>query len=229
MMRAPSPGLRIAVDYAPLLVFFAANFLLPEALAMRIVAASTGFASGMDRMAALVIARVIVATGLFVVATVLAMVVSRVKLGSISPMLWLSGGLVVVFGGLTVYFQNPNFIKMKPTIVYAMMSAVLLFGLITGRPLLQAVLGTAYPGLDATGWRKLTRNWAVFFVVMALLNETVWRLTAPNPGDNPNMWVAYKLWGAIPLTMVFALANVPMLLKHGLTSGNTSEQHPPEA
>ncbi len=212
--RAPSPGLRMGVEYGPLLVFFAVNFLFPATLAMRLVGASTGFLSDLDRAGALVIAKVIVATTAFVIATVAAMIVSKTRLGHISPMLWISGGFVVVFGGLTVYFHDPRFIQMKPSFVYGMFAAVLGFGLLTGRPLLQGLLGTAYPGLTADGWRKLTRNWALFFLFMAALNETVWRTT------NWDFWVGFKLWGAIPLTLLFAFANIPMLLRHGLSTGD---------
>ena len=218
-----SPGLRMGVEYGPLLVFFAVNFLFPASLAMQIVASGTGFLSDLDRAGALVIAKVIVATTAFVIATVIAMVVSKSKLGAISPMLWISGGFVVVFGGLTVWFHDPKFIQMKPSFVYGMFAAVLAFGLITGRPLLQGLLGTAYPGLDAQGWRKLTRNWALFFVAMAALNEAVWRNT------NWDFWVGFKLWGAIPLTLLFAFANIPMLLRHGLnTSDDPQAGIPPE-
>jgi intracellular septation protein len=219
-----SPGLRMAVDYAPLLVFFAVNFFAPAEPMMRLVASTTGFLGDMERMGALVIARVICATAAFVLATIAAIVVSKVKLGSVSPMLWISGGLVVVFGGLTIWFHDPRFIQMKPTIVYATFAAVLTFGLVTGRPLLEGLLGTAYPGLTALGWRKLTRNWAVFFVAMACLNEAVWR------GTSWNFWVGFKLWGAIPLTLGFALANVPMLLRHGLQTGDgaVAKELPPE-
>ena len=205
-----SPGLRMAVDYAPLIVFFLVNFLAPAAPMMRLVGSLSGFLDGMDRVGALVIARVICATAAFIVATVAAMIVSRVKLGSISPMLWISGGLVVVFGGLTLWFHDPRFIQMKPTIVYATFACVLAFGLFTGRPLLEGLLGSAYPGLTAVGWRKLTRNWTGFFIGMACLNEVVWRNT------NWDFWVGFKLWGAIPLTLGFALANIPMLMRHGL-------------
>ena len=125
-------------------------------------------------------------------------------------MLWMTGVLVVVFGGLTLWFHDETFIKIKPTIIYAMFAAILFFGLITGRPVLQSMLGTAYPGLSEPGWRKLTRNWACFFVFMAVLNEAVWR------NSTWDFWVAFKVWGAIPLTLLFAIANVPMLLKHGL-------------
>ena len=205
-----SPGLRMAVDYAPLIVFFLVNFLAPAAPMMRLVGSLSEFLDGMDRVGALVIARVICATAAFIVATVAAMIVSRVKLGSISPMLWISGGLVVVFGGLTLWFHDPRFIQMKPTIVYATFACVLAFGLFTGRPLLEGLLGSAYPGLTAVGWRKLTRNWTGFFIGMACLNEVVWRNT------NWDFWVGFKLWGAIPLTLGFALANIPMLMRHGL-------------
>ncbi|AIT08045.1 septation protein A [Sphingomonas taxi] len=212
----------MGVEYGPLLVFFAVNFLFPASLAMRIVASGTGFLSDLDRAGALVIAKVIVATTAFVIATVIAMVVSKSKLGTISPMLWISGGFVVVFGGLTVWFHDPRFIQMKPSFVYGMFAAVLAFGLITGRPLLQGLLGTAYPGLDAQGWRKLTRNWALFFVAMAALNEAVWRNT------NWDFWVGFKLWGAIPLTLLFAFANIPMLLRHGLNTDDPQAGIPPE-
>ncbi|USU10456.1 septation protein IspZ [Sphingomonadaceae bacterium OTU29MARTA1] len=204
----------MGVEYGPLLVFFAVNFVFPATLAMRLVGASTGFLSDLDRAGALVIAKVIVATTAFVIATVAAMIVSKTRLGHISPMLWISGGFVVVFGGLTVYFHDPKFIQMKPSFVYGMFAAVLGFGLLTGRPLLQGLLGTAYPGLTADGWRKLTRNWALFFLFMAALNETVWRTT------NWDFWVGFKLWGAIPLTLLFAFANIPMLLRHGLSTGD---------
>jgi intracellular septation protein len=223
-LQEGKPGIRVAVDYAPLLVFFLVNFLAPAEPMMRLVARFSDVLGGMDRAGALVIARVICATTAFVLATVIAIVVSRVKLGRVSPMLWISGVLVVVFGGLTIYFHDPRFIQMKPTIVYATFAAVLFFGFVTGRPLLEGLLGTAYPGLSATGWRKLTRNWAVFFVAMALLNEIVWR------NASWDFWVGFKLWGAIPLTLGFAMANIPMLMRHGLQAGDgaVAKELPPE-
>jgi intracellular septation protein len=190
-----SPGLRMAIDYGPLAVFFAVNFLTPG----------------------VPIARVIAATTAFIVATVAAMIVSKVKAGHISPMLWMSGALIIVFGGLTIYFHDQRFIQMKPTIIYTMFAAILLFGLLTG--------------LTAQGWHKLTRNWVVFFVFMALLNEFVWRYTLAAWGKDAgwNFWVGFKLWGAIPLTLIFAFANIPMLLKHGLQTGDKAVTDlPPE-
>ena len=223
--KKASPGLAIALDYFPIVLFFAANFLLPGSLVVRIVASSTSFLSDLDRMAAIVIARVIVATVVFIVATAVALVVSQVKLGRISPMLWITAVLVVVFGGLTIYFHDPKFIQMKPTFVYALLAGVLGFGLVTRKPLLELLLQTAYPGLSAEGWRRLTINWTIFFVAMALLNELVWRNTSFD------FWTAFKLWGAIPMTFIFALANVPMMMKHGLMSDvgdAAAKELPPE-
>jgi intracellular septation protein len=129
----------MAIDYGPLIVFFVVNFLVPAAPMIRLVGATTGFLSDLDQMAAIVIARVICATAAFVLATVAAIIVSRVKLGRVSPMLWISGALVVVFGGLTIWLRDPRFIQIKPTIVYATFAGVLAFGVLTGRPLSSSV------------------------------------------------------------------------------------------
>src|SRR5690606_30931510 len=131
----------------------------------------------------------LIATSAFMIATVAAMLISWMKAGRISPMLWITGALVVVFGGLTVWFHDETFIKVKPTIVYTMFAVILGYGLATGRPLLRMLLESAYPGLDDIGWRKLTVNWALFFVGMAVLNEAVWRT------QSWDFWVAFKLWG----------------------------------
>ena len=219
----PSPGARMAIEYAPLLIFFAVNFFAPAEPMMRLVAATSDFLSDIDRIGALVISRVIVATAAFVLATAIAMFVSRVKFGGISPMLWISGAFVVVFGGLTIYFHDPRFIQMKPTIVYAMFSAILAFGLLTGRPLLQGLLEASYPGLTATGWRRLTINWALFFAGMAVLNEIV------RANASFDFWLGFKIWGAIPLTLLFAFANLPMLLRHGLQTGGDAVADIPPA
>lgn len=183
-----SPTERMATDFAPLAIFFAVN----------------SFAPGSQ------IERVITATAAFMVAIAGAMLYSRIKAGHISPMLWLSGGLVLVFGALTLYFHDQTFIQIKPTIVYAMFATILAFGLATGRPLLQSLLETAYPGLTARGWRLLTINWAAFFTVQAVLNE-IMRQSLGWDG-----WVTFKTWGVIPMTFLFAIANIPMLMRHGL-------------
>ena len=191
MSRGQEPaGLsRLLIDVGPLIIFFVANFLAPVPGPLKIF----------------------VATGAFMVAMVAAMLFSALRYGRISPLLLFSGFMVVILGGLTIWLHNETFIKVKPTIYYALVSGLLAFGLMTGRPLLKAVLGSAYPGLDEDGWRLLTRNWAWFFAFMAVLNESVWRNTTTD------FWIGFKLWGAIPLTFLFAAANVPMLIRHGLT------------
>src|SRR3546814_659345 len=185
-------GLKLAIDFGPLLAFFIANSL----------------------------AGVFTATAAFMAATAVAMLVSKMKMGRVSPMLWLSGVMVLGFGGLTLWLHNETFIKVKPTIVYVMFASILFFGLISGKPTLKIVLETAYPGLDEAGWHKLTRNWGLFFIAMALLNEAVWRT------QSTDFWIAFKLWGVVPLSLVFAMAQAPILLKHGLKL--RSEEHTSE-
>lgn len=230
MSKSASPGLKLAIEYGPLLIFLAITFLAPGAPMLRWVNATPLTLADQPQADALALARVIVATAAFVVATVVALVVSRLRLGTIAPMLWLSGGLVIVFGGLTIWFRDPHFIKMKPTIVYILLGATLLFGLWTRRPLLQRLLGGAYPGLDDAGWSKLTRNWALFFLAMAAANEIVWRWTeaAMAPEAALRAWTLYKMPGCMIVTMVFAAANVPMLLRHGLNMGDAAKTVPPE-
>jgi len=184
----PQGGAKLLIDLGPLLVFFLVNFLAPVPPVLKIF----------------------VATGAFMAAMVVAMIFSALRYGRISPLLWFSGLMVVILGGLTIWLHNESFIKMKPTVYYTLVSGLLWFGLATDRPLLQRVLGSTYPGLDNDGWRKLTRNWAIFFAFMALLNEAVWR------NSTTDFWIGFKLWGALPLTFLFASANIPMLLRHGL-------------
>ena len=202
--KAEPAGLsRLLIDIGPLLIFFLTNYLAPVPGPLRIFAA----------------------TGAFMAAMIAAMVYSQVRYRSISPLLLFSGVMVVVLGGLTIWLQNDTFIKMKPTVYYLLVAGLLAFGLKTERPFLKMVLGSAYPGLDEEGWRLLTRNWAAFFAFMALLNEAVWR------NSTTDFWVGFKLWGAIPLTFLFAAANVPMLIRHGLTKDEaeaTTEPGPVE-
>ncbi len=223
--RPASSGTQLAIDYLPLLVFFAVNFLTSGDLAREWVGRVTGTLGDMTRLEAIMVARVIVATGAFIVATALVMIWSLVKLGRISAMLWISGGLVIVFGGLTLYFHDPRFIQMKPTIVYVVLAALLGFGLATGRPLLQQLLGATYPGLDLVGWRKLTISWCVFFAGLAIANEIARHLLTLD------QWVIFKFPGCAVATFFFAIANVPMLLRHGLTLEDeraATGQLPPE-
>jgi len=178
----PSAMMRLATDLGPLIVFFAVN-------AWRGIFA---------------------ATLAFMIAITVAIIVSLVKYRHISPLLWFSGVMVLVLGGITIWLHDETFIKIKPTIYYSFVAALLSFGLYTGRNLLKMVLGSAYPGLSERGWQLLTRNWTLFFVAMAVINELVWR------NSSTDFWIGFKLWGALPATLVFALANIPMLMRHGL-------------
>jgi intracellular septation protein len=188
--QEPTGIARLLIDIGPLLIFFLVNFLAPVPGPIKIF----------------------VATGAFMAAMVTALVFSAIRYRYVSPLLLFSAVMVVVLGGLTIWLHNETFIKIKPTIYYTLVAGLLAFGLATGRPLLKMVLGSSYPGLNEEGWRKLTRNWAIFFAVMALVNEAVWR------NSSTDFWIAFKLWGAIPATLLFAVANIPMLLRHGLVT-----------
>ncbi len=187
--KPPGPGGRLAIDLLPLVIFFAANYW-------------RGIFTG---------------TIAFMVAMTIAMLISQLKYRHISPMLWFSGGMVLVLGGITVWLHDETFIKMKPTLVYSSIALVLLFGLATGRNLLKVVLDAAYPGLSDRGWFLLTRNWIGFFFAMAMVNEAVWRT------QTTDFWLASKLWLFLPATFLFALANVPMLLRHGMMAEKSQE------
>jgi intracellular septation protein len=191
--EAPSTGARLAIDLGPLLVFFAVNYIRGD---------------------------IMEATIAFMIAITAAIVISKIRYRHISPMLWFSGVMVLVLGGITVWLHDETFIKIKPTIYYVMIAAILLFGLATRRNLLKVVLGAAYPGLSDRGWQILTRNWAAFFLVMAALNEFVWRNTSTD------FWIGFKIWGFMPATFLFALAHIPMLMRHGVEL-ETAKEEPP--
>jgi intracellular septation protein len=194
----PTGMARLIIDIGPLLVFFLANFLAPVPGPLK----------------------VFVATGAFMAAMVAALCFAAIRYRYVSPLLLFSAVMVLVLGGLTIWLHNETFIKVKPTIYYALVAGLLTFGLLTGRPLLKLVLGSAYPGLDEEGWRKLTRNWAIFFAVMAVVNEAVWR------NSTTDFWIAFKLWGVVPGTLLFAVANVPMLMRHGLSADEPKPAEP---
>jgi intracellular septation protein len=123
-----------------------------------------------------------------------------------------SAVVVLVFGGLTLFLQDELFIKLKPTIVNSMFGAVLLGGLALGKPLLPLVLDSVFR-LTPEGWRKLTFRWAIFFFVLAALNEIVWRT------QTTDFWVNFKVFAIMPLTLAFALAQTPLILRHEAKDG----------
>lgn len=190
--RAELTGWRkFAIDFGPLLIFFAAY-------------------SKYD---------IFVGTAAFMVATTIAMGVAWVMARHIPAMTWFSAILVGVFGGLTLWLKDETFIKIKPTIVFCCFSAILFFGLLRRRNYLKLLLGSAFEGLSEQGWFLLTKRWALFFLLLAGLNEIFWRFF---PTD---IWLHFKLWGDTLLSFLFALAQFPMLIRHGLKldSGKTDE------
>ncbi len=146
-------------------------------------------------------------TGVFMVATLISLIVSRAVLGRIPIMPLVSGIFVVAFGALTLVLQDAIFIKLKPTIVNALFSIILFGGLLFGRPLLQTLMGDMFQ-LTREGWTVLTFRWACFFAVLAVINEIVWR------NFSESFWISFKLWGIMPLTMAFALAQLGVIQRH---------------
>ena len=182
-VKAKNTGnLGLLLDYGPLIAFFA------------------GFK----------IWGVFVGTGVFMAAMIVAVIVSKLKLGRISPLLGLSAILIVGFGALTIWFHDPRFIQLKPTIIYAGLGALLLGGVMFGRPLLKYVLEAGFEGLGARAWMVLSRNWGLFFIAMAVLNEILVRQLSFDT------WLAVKVWALVPLSIVFGIAHVPYMMKNGL-------------
>lgn len=147
------------------------------------------------------------ATGVLMVATVIALVASRAIFGRLLAVPVVTAVLVVVFGGLTFWLDDPRFIKIKPTIINLLFAGVLIIGLITRRPLLKVLFGEAFH-LTEEGWRKLSVRWTLFFLVLAALNEVVWR------NFSESAWVNFKVFGILPLTLVFAMAQIGLIKRH---------------
>lgn len=152
---------------------------------------------------------IFVATGAFMAAFAVAVAASWWLTRHVPAMTWFSGALVAVFGGLTLWLHDETFIKVKPTILFLMFAAILGFGSLTGRNYLRMLLGAAMPGLSDLGWSLLQRRWAWFFLALAGLNELFWR------GFPTEVWVHFKVWGDTLLTFLFAIAQIPLLKRHG--------------
>jgi len=206
--KKPTGWLNILVDYGPLLVFLGVYKLYsPEE------------PGPLGEIAA-----VVRGTVAFMVAAVLALIFSKWKFGRVSPMLMLSTALIVGFGALTIWLQDERFIQIKPTAIYVFFGLVLLGGWLKGRAFLQTLLEAAFEGLSHEGWLKLSRNWGLFFLVLAGLNEV---LRATMTFEN---WLWAKLWVFMPLSFLFTFSQIPMLLKHGLALEDKDEplkQQPP--
>jgi intracellular septation protein len=177
--RTIPPLAKLGLDLGPLVIFFVANWL----------------------------GGIFVATGVFMVAMLISIGIGFAIERKISPMPLITAALVLFFGGLTLWLADQTFIKIKPTILYTIFAIVLVGGLAMGRIFIKTLLSGTF-NLPDHAWRTLTWRWAIFFVVIAVANEVVWR----NATDD--QWVAFKVWGLFPLTLIFAFAQTPFLLRH---------------
>jgi intracellular septation protein len=184
-----NPLVKLALEFGPLAIFFFVNSY-----------GDRWFGVADDR-------RIFVATGIFIAASLIALALSKIVMNHLPRMAIVNAVVVTVFGGLTLALDDAFFIKVKPTIVNTLFGCVLLGGLLFGRSLLALVLDSVLQ-LDEEGWRRLTLRWGLFFFVLAALNELVWRT------QSQDFWVAFKVWGVMPLTMIFALAQTPLILRH---------------
>ena len=150
-----------------------------------------------------------VATGAFMVAIVAAMIASYVVVRHVPMMAIVTAVIVLVFGTLTLVLHDETFIKVKPTIIYGLFAAILGGGLLFGRSFI-AILFDQMFNLTPKGWRILTMRWALFFLGMAVLNEFIWRT------QSTDFWVTFKAFGAIPITMIFAMTQMPVIKRYHL-------------
>lgn len=174
-----NPILKLVLDIGPLVLFFAAN-------------ARFG---------------IFTATAVFMAAVLLALGVAYVKLRRVEIMPLVTAIIVLIFGGLTLFLHNAEFIKLKPTIIYVLIGGTLIGGLLFGKSFLGILFDSVFDLTDE-GWRKLTWRWALFFFALALLNEIVWR------NFSTDVWVSFKLFGVVPLTFLFGAAQYPLLQRY---------------
>ncbi|WP_372918393.1 inner membrane-spanning protein YciB [Sandarakinorhabdus sp.] len=191
---------RMAINFGPLLLFFGAS-KLGKALFER---------GQLPGLADAEVASAVVGTAVFVVASLIAALWHWGKTRHLPAAMVFTTVIVVLFGGLTIWLQDKAFIQLKPSIIYCVFAALLVGGLVTGRPTLQLVMGEALPGLTDTGWRLLTRNWAIFFLTLLAANEVARRYLSYDD------WLSFKVWGVTAAVFVFAIAQGPLLARHGL-------------
>jgi intracellular septation protein len=195
--------LNFALDFGPLLIFFFGS---------RLGSSKTDPVQGP-----------LAGTAAFMVAIVIAMIVAKWKLGRISPMMKMSAVFVIGFGALTLYFRDFQFIQHKATAVYLLFAAIILIGWFRSKPALKYLLEQAYDGLTERGWLKLSLNWGLLFLALAALNE------AMIPLLTSEQYITVKTFGLPAITFLFALANIPMLLRNGLNlSDDTNEAAKPD-
>lgn len=161
------------------------------------------------------------ATGAFMVATAASLLTSRILYKRVPVLALVTGVFVMVFGFLTIYLHDDTFIKVKPTVVNALFAGILAAGLYFKRPLLKLALGEVLQ-LKEEGWRILTFRWIGFFLFLALLNEIVWR------NFSTPVWVGFKSFGIMPLTFIFMMSQITLIMKHQIedASPKTPKPHP---
>lgn len=191
-----NPVLKFALELGPLLVFFFVNTKGAQLAEMFPVLAHFG-------------APIFMATGLFMIAMVLSLAASLLLTRTIPIMPMVTLVVVLIFGGLTLYLHDETFIKMKPTIVNVLFGSILLIGLLFGKSFLAYVFESSF-NITPEGWRILTFRWGLFFFFLAILNEVVWR------NYSTDFWVTFKVWGTMPITMVFATVQLGVITKYAL-------------
>ncbi len=169
------------IDFGPLLVFFGVNF-------------SYG---------------IFPATLSLMVTMPTAMAVSWIKRKHIPPVLWVSGILVLIFGGLTLYFNDERFIKIKPTIIFSLFGLILLGGYLKGKALIKFLFEPAFPPIAEKGWMIISRNYGLLNLLLAGFNEFIWRTFSTDT------WVTIKVFGFTALTFLFFLSQIPVIKKYG--------------
>jgi intracellular septation protein len=192
--RTINPILKLVLELGPLALFFGAYWL-----GSKEPAGSTILGVPMTPL--------LKATGVMMVTVVVTLAISYALLRRIPIMPLVTAIIVIIFGSLTFYFHDETFIKMKPTALYLLFGGALLGGLAINRPLLPILFDGAL-NVTAEGWRKLTWRWAFFFLALAALNEIVWHKFSEST------WVAFKTFGIMPLTILFALAQAPLVMRY---------------
>jgi intracellular septation protein len=203
------PWLKLVLEVGPLVLFFFANSRpkLFEPLVSSLLPAH--LLAGEN-------AGLFTATAILIPAVVVALVISYVVTKRLPVMPLVTAILVVIFGALTLYLQDPSFIKMKPTILYLAFGVALLGGLIFNKPLLPIVFDNAM-SLTERGWRLLTLRWAFLFLVLAVLNEIIWRT------QSNDVWVAFKFPGTLIIIFLFTLAQMPLMMRHEVKETEKAE------
>ncbi|MGR3718171.1 MAG: septation protein A [Thermohalobaculum sp.] len=206
-----NPLLKLLLEIGPLGVFFLTFRFGRDLLSIPAVYGLLERATGPEALAGQS-GPLFVATAFFMVAIAVSLATSWHLTRHLPRMAVVTGIVVAIFGGLTLWLQDETFIKMKPTIVNIVFAVVLGFGVARGRSYLKYLMGSAMP-LDDAGWMIFTRRWVMFFICMAALNELIWRTQTTED------WVAFKTFGSLPITFVFLALQWPLLKRHMVEEG----------